>query len=99
MDLPKDEVFYLLLAIHTGQCIEPVDGNLAITLPHRDGGTLVIEEIDAEFDLLEDLGWITTETDPPTATEQGRYALELWAKRRLKKKRPRASAVRMGVFK
>lgn len=99
MDLPKDEVFCLLLAIQTGQSLTPVGDRIAVAVPHKDGGTFVMAGIDAEFDLLEDLGWITTETDPPTATEQGRYALELWAKRRLKKRKPRAGNVRMGVFK
>lgn len=99
MDLPPDEVFCLLLAIQTGQVVSPVDDSLAVSVPNKDGTTLIIEDIDAEFDFLEARGWITTETEPPTTTEQGRYALELWARKRLKKKNPRAGNVRMGVFK
>lgn len=98
MDFPGDETMLLLLAIQTGEPLAPHGDGLAMTLPHRADGEEVVEGVDADLDALEARGWVSVETDQPTLTEQGRYALGLWFKRR-RKVRIDVNTLRMGVFK
>lgn len=95
MQFPHNNTMHLLLAIAAGERLNVTDGTLCVTLPTR-GGTKVVADVVDEYAALEERGWITT-TDPPEATDRGRYAIERWLKQHYRVS-VKASTIRMGRF-
>lgn len=96
MDFPARDTMCLLLAVAANHPPEVSDGELICRLPLPGGKEHIVLDVLAEYEALEQRGWITTD-DPPKATEQGHYALERWFKQEYGIKL-KAQTIRMGVY-
>lgn len=82
MTFPEQpDVMLLLLALLTGQKLDADGGALTLEVPGVPEPVAIPSLPDA-LDALEARHWVRIEEAGPYVTDQGRYAVKLWLKRR-----------------
>lgn len=81
MTFPADRTMLLLFALCSGARLGVDDDRLTVEIDSFDG-PLALDGLDQALGDLEDRGWIVHEESGPVVTEQGRYAVRRFVRRK-----------------